>query len=385
MPSGSSSIGTRERDDLGRVRGRDPLPHEGRDCVEEERRAGSRPCDSWCSWLDKRAIGMDGQTHHAGLQLLLPVTRLGCRVRVPGSGGPHATSSRGTDLRYGCRSVWGSAPQVGALPAPAPPATATPCPKETPPTPERLRFRVSLAEGTAQPVVSGRLIVAMTQAKEIDDPSGHNANNPDFGHEFDHPGGIWFAAIDVNRFGANGAVELDPDVLASPRPFSLAPSGSWRISARLLRDGVQVLQGPVVERTVDPAHAGIVDLRLDAAVPPRPAPTETDSMKLVRVESKRLSAFYGRPIAMEAIVQVPTSYSADRTRHYATAYTILGWGTSLAGAWPWQAKLGKARAEQRYPEMVQVVLPVMLPEHSGHHGFADSVIAAPGAPHWSKS
>ena len=270
----------------------------------------------------------------------------------------------------------GSAPQ-GALPAQAPPAIAASCPKETPSAPERLRFRVSLAEAAAQAAVSGRLIVAMTQAKDVDDPSGHNANNPDFGHEFDHPGGIWFAALDIYRLGASGAVELDPDVFASPRPFSLAPSGSWRISARLLRDGVQVLQGPVVERTVDPAHAGIVDLGLDAAVPPRPAPTETDSMKLVRVDSKRLSAFYGRPITMEAIVQVPTSYSADRTRHYATAYTILGWGTSLAGTWPWQAKLGKARAEQRYPEMVHVVLLVMLPEHCGHHGFADSVNSGP--------
>lgn len=263
-------------------------------------------------------------------------------------------------------SCGGQAHQIAALPAPLTVAAPPACPQAPPLPPERLRFRVSLAQDTVHGPVSGRLIVAMSQAKDIEDP---------FGHVFDHPGAIWYAALDVYRLGASGPVEIDPDVFASPRPFSLAPAGSWRIALRLLKDGAPALRGSVIERNIDPARAGVVDLRLDAAVPAPPAPIETDSMKLVRVESKRLSAFYGRPITMETIVQLPPSYDTDRTRRYATVYSIAGWGSTIDSMWNGQAQLARVRAEQRYPEVVRVILPAMLP--SGYHAFADSLEHGP--------
>ncbi|HEY8091540.1 MAG TPA: alpha/beta hydrolase-fold protein, partial [Polyangiaceae bacterium] len=202
----------------------------------------------------------------------------------------------------------------------------------------------------------------MSQAKDADDP---------YGTEQEHPHELWYAAMELHGVRPGSTIELDPDALAWPRPFSSATAGSWRVSARLLRDGTPLLRGAVVERVFDPPHAGTIDLRLDAEVPAMPPVVESGSIKVLRIESKHLSAFYGRPVFLEGVVELPPSYATDSRRRYPTAYMMSGFGGTLAYQAGRDAELMKQRSPEHYPEMIWVRFSEMLP--TGNHVFADSL------------
>jgi len=213
--------------------------------------------------------------------------------------------------------------------------------------------------------VDGHLLVAMSSSPEVTNPADDG---------FQHLGSVWMAALDVKNLVNGGTVEVDPDLLAFPRALSQAPAGKYRVSARLLRVGRPSLTGPVVEATLDPAHAGTVDLSLDTAKPAAVLPPDTDKAKIVHVESKLLSAFYERPITMDAAVLLPPSYGAPGKR-FATEYYIPGFGGTLERIAPAFAEVRAVMAAAHYPELVRVILPGMLP--SGHHAYADSVNDGP--------
>ncbi len=256
-------------------------------------------------------------------------------------------------------------------PAAAAPSTAAPCP--TPPLPPlaRLHLRVTFAGGVPDAAVHGRMQVAMSSSPDVKNPFevGRNIEAQ------------WLAAEEVRGLAKGGAVDLDPDVLAFPMAFSRAPAGTYRIAARLVRtsrEGEASLVGPVVEQALDPAHAGTVDLRLDAAKPVDPVPVDTANIKVVRVESKLLSAFYGRPRTIDAIVILPPTYGAgggSKGRRFVTEYYIPGFGGTLQRYAASAEKGRQARIDAKYPELVRVILPGMLP--TGHHVFADSVSDGP--------
>jgi hypothetical protein len=214
--------------------------------------------------------------------------------------------------------------------------------------------------------VEGRLRVAMTSVESVKDP---------FAIGFDALRDQWLAAAIVGPIAKGNTVEIDPDAFAWPHPLSQAPAGKYRIAARLARAIGEELDGPVVERTIDPAHAGVIDLRLGAAGESPKATEETEGIKLVHFESHLLSAFYGRPIEMRAIVALPAGYGTDPRRKYPTEYYVPGFGGTFERNAHGAAASRKARIDAGYPAMVRVILPGMLP--TGHHVFADSVNQGP--------
>ena len=62
----------------------------------------------------------------------------------------------------------------------------------------------------------------------------------------------------------------------------------------------------------DPAQGGSWKLGLTQQIPPEQLPPDTDRIKFVKIQSKRLSEFYGRPIFLRAGVILPRDY-AQRT------------------------------------------------------------------------
>jgi pimeloyl-ACP methyl ester carboxylesterase len=166
-------------------------------------------------------------------------------------------------------------------------------------------------------------------------------------------------------------VEVDPDALAWPHPFSQAPAGTYRIAARLVRSNRDDVTGPVVVQAIDPAHAGPIDLRLASSRAAAPPAEDTDTVKIVRYESHLLSAFYGRPITMGALVILPDGYGTDPRRKYVTEYQVPGFGLTFPDA---IRRFLHAREPKRtdpdFVPMVRVVLPGTMA--SGHHVFADS-------------
>ena len=54
----------------------------------------------------------------------------------------------------------------------------------------------------------------------------------------------------------------------------------------------------------------------DAAGPAEQLPADTEQIKFVKIQSKRLSEFYGRPIFLRAAIVLPRDYARDPSRRY---------------------------------------------------------------------
>jgi len=268
----------------------------------------------------------------------------------------------------------GGAPASPASsPPPSPPVPASAVAVVAPPavapasSAPRLAFRVTYEGGTDAPAVEGRLLVSMT--------SMEGAKNP-FDLGWDHMRDQWLAAALVGPVTRGQSVEVDPDALAWPSPFSKAPTGKYRIAARLVRaGGADTLTGPVAEQTIDPAHAGVVELRLASAMEHAKPPEDSEGVSLVHFESRLLSAFYGRSITIDAIVILPAGYGSEPRRKYPTEYFVTGFGGTFDRYARGAAASRKARIDAGYPPLVRVILPGMIP--TGHHVFADSLNDGP--------
>src|SRR3989441_4273734 len=71
---------------------------------------------------------------------------------------------------------------------------------------------------------------------------------------------------------------------------------------------------------LDPAAADTVRLELARALPPVELPPDTKWVKHVKIQSKMLTAWWGRPMYLGATVLLPRGYDADTARRYPTVY-----------------------------------------------------------------
>jgi len=71
---------------------------------------------------------------------------------------------------------------------------------------------------------------------------------------------------------------------------------------------------------LDPAGADTVRLELTRTLPPIELPPDTKWVKHVKIQSKLLTAWWGRPIYLGATVLLPRGYETDTARRYATVY-----------------------------------------------------------------
>jgi hypothetical protein len=237
-----------------------------------------------------------------------------------------------------------------------------------------LRFRITLDRQLADKPVSGRMLVFLSGAGDKRDRLGVGFS----------PGGVWVAAMEVERLAPGESLEFDPDRKAWPRPFSQAPAGDYQVMALLdpdhsyarTRQNEGDLTSPVIQvPALDPASAETVLLTLARRTGGRPQPADTAQVKLVEFESPLLSAFWGRPIVMRAGVVLPPGYGGDPSAQYPACYVIHGFGGNHLAAWRegpgWVERMRKGERMT----MVRVYLDGSCP--SGHHEFADSVNNGP--------
>lgn len=70
-----------------------------------------------------------------------------------------------------------------------------------------------------------------------------------------------------------------------------------------------------VRMHVDPA-AGVLRVTLNRIIPPLPPPPDTEWIKHIRIQSKLLTAFWGQPIYLGAIVIVPMGWASHPNERY---------------------------------------------------------------------
>jgi S-formylglutathione hydrolase FrmB len=242
---------------------------------------------------------------------------------------------------------------------------------------ERIRFQIrideSLFQNAKQPV-SGRLLVFMTNRT-----TPLETIEPDFLN----PRSVWISGIEINNLTPSQPIDVDPDTLAFPAPFSTAPAGDYQLMALLDTDHSYTYNGAgpgdlysavITERKLNPSSSGTIKLSLTKQVPERKL-SDTDSIKLVSFESPSLTKFWGRPINMRAGVVLPPSYSTSKTQRYPTVYVVHGYGGNHEVAWRRGPDQIQKMSAGKTPEMIYVYLDASF--SLGHHVFADSVNNGP--------
>jgi len=249
----------------------------------------------------------------------------------------------------------------------------------------RIRFNVTLDRKLGTNIVSGRLLVLMTSKREpmdVIEPSPMEMQS------------TWICAREVRGVRPGDVIELDPDLLAFPQPFSHAPGGNYQCMALLDTDhslgyssvGPGDLYGAVVRVSgLQPKQGGTVMLGLTQRVPASEPPKEDATHKFANLRSDLLSAFWGRTMEMHATVVLPPSYAASPAKRFPTVYYVHAFGASQSSAWgdansccgPSSTEMQAAMAAGKWPEMIYVFLDATCP--LGHHAFADSVNNGPWA------
>jgi S-formylglutathione hydrolase FrmB len=234
-----------------------------------------------------------------------------------------------------------------------------------------VHFKITLdaSAATEADPVSGRLLIFMTKS---DKPL--RIIEPDF----TDPNAVWISGLEISNLTAGKTIDIDADALSFPGAFSSAPAGEYQVMALLDRDHSYTYNGPgsgdvlspVVKASMPSAETS---LSLSKIIP-TPKIEVPHNARLVEFVSPMLSAFWGRPIKMEATVILPPSYDKT-TQKYPTVYNVSGYGGTHLNALRGAAQREKEMVDGTRPEMITVFLEAHCP--LGHHVFADSVNNGP--------
>lgn len=170
--------------------------------------------------------------------------------------------------------------------------------------------------------------------------------------------------------------DLSGEIHAYPKPFAEMSISGYRAQAvarfnpyeREVGTGEGNGYSPAVSLpdATRPSSGPRVSLTIDRAVEKKPFPEEK-FYRLLRVRSKKLSAFHKRDVFLQAAVSLPASYFREPKRRYPVIFTIPGFGgTHRQRLHPSPAQEINARGV----EFLRVMLDPSCP--LGHHVFADS-------------
>lgn len=190
----------------------------------------------------------------------------------------------------------------------------------------QLRFQVRLASTLAASNTTGRLMVIL----------GHPRSRLEPRLDFAETGmaAAPFLARDVHHFSVGETAALGREHACFPLPSldHLTP-GTYRLQAllttnrdlRFLNSPGSFLSTPAIV-TLSPDRTTPIELALDQRLPEETPPTDTDSVRFLKIRSGRLSEFHGRPIFLRAAVVLPRSFDSDPTRRYPLLVMIGGFG-----------------------------------------------------------
>jgi enterochelin esterase-like enzyme len=197
---------------------------------------------------------------------------------------------------------------------------------------------------------------------------------------------VWIGAEEVHDLAQGQTIDVDPTAVY-PDSLSKLPGGDYSAMAVLdvnhdyAYAGLSAgdLRGPVKHvGSLSSSSQDNVQLELNTVVP-EPKLQTSDTVDLIHFASPALSAFWGRPIEMNAAVVLPPSYK-NSNRKYPTMYWTHGFGGTFPRIVNRQAQsFVKGMANGTLPEMIYVLLDEHCP--GGTHEFADSVNNGP----WGKA
>ncbi|HET6573900.1 MAG TPA: alpha/beta hydrolase-fold protein [Fimbriiglobus sp.] len=191
-----------------------------------------------------------------------------------------------------------------------------------------LRFEVRLAAGNVpDPPAAGRVLVAVGPARGV----------PSFTRT--QPPVLPVLGADVEKFTADTTVTLDGNSATFPlTPLNELPAGEYTARAVFAfnRD-VNLPDAPGnrycdrVRVKLDPKAGTTVKLTLDKTYEEE-VPEETATHKYLKLPSKLLSDFHGRPMVCRVGVVLPPEFETQKNKKYALIVHIGGFGTRYTHA-----------------------------------------------------
>ena len=186
-----------------------------------------------------------------------------------------------------------------------------------------LQFEVTINKSLGTPAKDGRLFVILAPANDPEPRLTLGRSG------LDAPQAL---ARDVNAFAPGAVAVLDQSAFAFPLTnLAALPAGDYY--AQALFDCDTDLRSPSAPGNLfskpqklhlDPAQGGTGKLELTEQIPPEQLPADTELVKFVKIQSKRLSDFYGRPIFLRAGVVLPRDYAREPSRRYPLWVHISG-------------------------------------------------------------
>lgn len=124
----------------------------------------------------------------------------------------------------------------------------------------------------------------------------------------DLPPGDYYVQALLHRYETfrrqDGHVVKLPMDRGEGQQWNLAPGNLYSIPAKI---------------TFDPKKSEVFRISLDHVIPPIPEPEDTKYIKHIRIESKLLTAFWGRPMHLGAHVLLPEGWAEHPDVHYPLA------------------------------------------------------------------
>ena len=226
------------------------------------------------------------------------------------------------------------------------------------PSPARLQFEVTIRKELAAPAKDGRMFVVLA-----------TTNNPEPRLTIGRTGldAPEVLARDLKSFTSGTVAVPDQASFAFPLAnLSALPSGEY--FAQALFDSNTDLRSPNAPGNlyskpqklhVDSARDSTWRLELAQQIPPEQLAADTELVKFVRIQSKPLSEFYGRPIFLRAGVVLPRGYAQEPTRRYPLWVRIGGLDTrytSVLGQMSGKAEFRKTWLADDTPRLILLQL-----------------------------
>lgn len=201
------------------------------------------------------------------------------------------------------------------------------------PAAQGLRFEISFPAGLSSLPLAGRLFLLISKDTTAE-PRFQINERADASQQI--------FGIDVDSLAPGHAAVIDGSVLGYPaRNLGEIPAGDYRVQGVLnsyetfRRSDGHVLKLPMDHGEgqawnikpgnlysqpekihLDPASGGVIRISLTEKIPPIEPPRDTKYIKHLRLQSKLLSDFWGRPMDLGAIVLLPEGYEDHPSARY---------------------------------------------------------------------
>jgi hypothetical protein len=197
----------------------------------------------------------------------------------------------------------------------------------------KLHFEISFPESQTTQPLDGHIVLGISTDKSTE---------PRFQLREEEAFGAQFFGLDVDAWKPGAPATIDSTALGYPLvSLDQLPAGDYYVQAVLnIYETFHRADGHVIKLPpdmgegqqwnrkpgnlfnkpqlvhLDPQVDNVVRIALTEKIPPIPSPKDTRYLKHLRVQSKLLSAFWGRPVYLGATVLLPEGFDEHPAAHY---------------------------------------------------------------------